>query len=687
MYYLRLFIPGLLLMTHSLNAAELEVKLELTSTGYQRFVDRYAKQGYSLSDVSVSPGKRSEQFQAIFLKQKKQIPWKTHHGLDARQLETKLTEYDKEGFQPVEISGYEHKGSPRFAVIWNKGEQTKYLVRHSLSTAGLQNALLELKQDGYIPLKLDGYSVKGQPEHVGIWLKQNTTTWEATCHIPLDQFQKTFDDVTSKGFRLTNLCGYVVDRQPFYHALWAKDSVIEWMTKYHLTQEEFQSANKKLESENYQLVNLDSYRLNHRTHFSAIWDKVQTDFALPVWNVEDEIPVTGLRQKELEPLDHAIKTFLQEHHPPGAAVAVSYHGRLVYARGFGYADVEQKQPMQPESQFRIASISKPLTAVAIMKLIEENRLKLDSKVFDILTEYQAELSEEGVDPRLREVTIQQLLNHTGGWDRNASFDPMFRSVAFAKKQGKTPPAEAEDVIRAMVHQPLDFNPGERYAYSNFGYCLLGRTIEAVTGKPYHEYVLKAICMPLKMNQTQLGKTLLKDRQQNEVKYYSPTKGRSVFTKTTVDQVPQPYGAWYLEAMDSHGGWIASAPDLVRFATSFNTPEQCPILKAPTIAQMFARPAGLAGYEKSGNPKSIYYGCGWSVRPFKSALNANHWHNGALPGTSTILVRRRDGINWAILFNTRYGKEKKNLSSLIDGQMHEWVNQIRLWPEKDQLQQD
>ena len=140
-------------------------------------------------------------------------------------------------------------------------------------------------------------------------------------------------------------------------------------------------------------------------------------------------------------------------------------------------------------------------------------------------------------------------------------------------------------------------------------------------------------------------------------------------------------------MDSHGGWIASAPDLVRFATAFNLPDQCPILKSDMISQMFGRPAGLAGFDQNGNPKAAYYACGWMVRPIDTAGNANHWHAGALDGTSTLLVRRLDRINWAILFNTSHGKEQEKLSSLIDGPMHQWVNQIERWPQQDQFKQN
>ncbi|WP_339734794.1 serine hydrolase [uncultured Gimesia sp.] len=687
MFYRRFLLLGLLLMTNALFAAEVEVQLLLTPAAYQKHLSRLTKQGYVLTDVSVTPGKRFDRFMAIAVKQTDQKARKARHGLNARQLEEKQKQYASEGFQPVVISGYERGNTSRFAVIWEKNDQAEHIIRHSLSNAQLQETLDELKQKGYVPFKLDGYTLNNQPLHAGIWVKRNDVTWDATCNVPSDQFQKIFENVSSQGFRLIDLCGYVIDHKPVYHALWYKERDPAWMSQFHLTLDQFQAEDKKMRDENYQLTNIDGHRINNRPYFNAIWEKVDNGIESSVWKNADDIPVSGKDQKEFASLDQSIKEFLQEHHPPGAAVAVSYRGRLVYARGFGYADREQKMQVQPDSQFRIASISKPITAVAVMKLVEQDKLELKTPVFDVLKKYRTELSKQDVDLRLKEITIQQLLNHTGGWDRSVSFDPMFRSVSFAKQLGKTPPAEPEDVIQVMLKHPLDFKPGERYAYSNFGYCLLGRVIETVTGKSYHEYIQQTICSPLHMTHTQMGKTLLKNRQQNEVKYYSPKVGSSVFSEEALEQVPQPYGAWYLEAMDSHGGWISSAPDLVRFATAFNNREQCPILNAPTISQMFERPDGLAGFDKTGNPKAIYYACGWSVRPFNKQGSENHWHNGALPGTSTILVRRRDGINWAILFNTRYGNDKKNLSSLIDGQMHRWVNQIKDWPETDLFQQN
>ena len=113
-----------------------------------------------------------------------------------------------------------------------------------------------------------------------------------------------------------------------------------------------------------------------------------------------------------------------QHKPPGAALAVTYHGRLVYARGFGHADLEKQEAVRPAALFRIASLSKPFTATAVMQLVEHGKLKLDERVFPML-KLQPHLERGArLDPRWHEITVRHCLQHTGGWNRDKSFDPM-----------------------------------------------------------------------------------------------------------------------------------------------------------------------------------------------------------------------------------------------------------------------
>ncbi len=391
---------------------------------------------------------------------------------------------------------------------------------------------------------------------------------------------------------------------------------------------------------------------------------------------------TGKTDPRLAPFDEMMRDFMQKHRIPGAAVAVTNHGRLMFARGYGYADVAKHEPATPTSLFRIASISKPITSVAILQLIEQKKLSLDDRVFDIL-DFNSEIEKagEGFDPRQREITIRHLLQHRGGWDRDQSFDAMFQSVRFAKQLDIPPPAGPRDIIRAMLRQKLDFDPGERYAYSNYGYCLLGRVIEKLTGQSYEDYVKEHVLGPLGIRDMRIGKTHLTGRAKKEVRYYDPGRGESVFGADLGEKVPWAYGGWYLEAMDSHGAWIASAVDLARFAAAFDDPENCKVLREESIRLMHARPPGLAGHEENGTPKDVYYSLGWMNRVVGED-KTNHWHTGSLAGTATILIRRHDGKNFIALFNTRTSPNAGHLGREIDALLHQAADAVKDWPRED-----
>ena len=382
---------------------------------------------------------------------------------------------------------------------------------------------------------------------------------------------------------------------------------------------------------------------------------------------------------QFENYDRSMAIFMEKHRLPGASIAVTNGGQVVFAKGYGYADVAVDEKVHPDSLFRIASISKPITAVAILQLHERGKLKLDDSVFTLLEVNEVVDAVEGTDKRLRDITIRHLLQHRGGWDRNESFDAMFRSVTFAEKSGTEPPADQQAVIHAMLKQPLDFVPGERYAYSNFGYCLLGRVIEKLSGQSYEAYVKKNVLDPIGATQMRLGATRLEGRAENEVRYYHPGTGTSVFQSDLRRKVPHPYGAWNLEAMDSHGGWLASATDLAKFAAAFDNPDTCPILTKKSIQLMHQRPPGAAGHAQDGREKPVYYSFGWSNRVVRDG-QLNHWHTGSLPGTASILIRRHDGKNFVALMNARVSPVSEHLGREMDQLLHQMANQVRAWPE-------
>ena len=383
---------------------------------------------------------------------------------------------------------------------------------------------------------------------------------------------------------------------------------------------------------------------------------------------------SGMRQPGMESYDRIIPRLMAKWDIPGGAVAVVKDGKLLFARGYGYADVDTHQPVQADALFRIASVSKPITSAAILKLVEEGKLSFDDHPFAILSDLTAPPGSTE-DPRLADITIRHLLEHAGGWDRDASGDPMFMSSSIAAALGTEAPAETEDIIRYMRGQPLDFDPGSRYVYSNFGYAVLGRVIEKITGQQYEEYVKSTVLAPMGISRMAIGASLLSGRLDGEVKYYEEA-GNTTSVFPGGGSVPWPYGGFYLEAMDSHGAWVSSTVDLLRFLVHIDPrTAPTPFLSTASTEAMLARPPAPLW-----QGSAYWYGMGWLVRP--SGDDANWWHDGSLPGTTTLLVRAYNGLDWVALFNARSSSSSSSFAAELDGSLWDAAAGVTDWPTED-----
>lgn len=307
--------------------------------------------------------------------------------------------------------------------------------------------------------------------------------------------------------------------------------------------------------------------------------------------------------------------FMQKYDVPALSVAVGYGGTLIYQDAFGDADRETHTAVTPDNLFRIASVTKTITSVAIFTLIEAGRLALSDEIFGQGAITGNDFGRPPFNPGVEDITLEHLLTHTGGGWSNAHDDPMFENPQMGQH---------ELIAWTLRTRPLDHPPGQNYAYSNFGYCVLGRVIEKITRQPYADYVQTAVLARCGITDMTIGGNTLAQRRPHEVKYYG--------------QGGNPYGM-NVTRMDSHGGWIARPADLVQFFMHVDGFAEPPnILRRDTIATMTTASAV--------NP---HYAKGWEV----NAAN-NWWHNGLLPGTSTIAVRTHSGFCWAAFTNTRQG---------------------------------
>lgn len=377
---------------------------------------------------------------------------------------------------------------------------------------------------------------------------------------------------------------------------------------------------------------------------------------------------TGVYVPQLKAFDTAIQDLMKKFNVPGAQLAITYQGRLVYNRGFDHANIEKNEPVTPKSKFRVASVSKTLTGVACIKLMEIGKLNLDAKVFGPTGILKDGINKPILDPRIQDITVRMLLHHSGGWDRDISGDPMFNAYQIAKTMGVFSPPSAETVINYVLSQKkLDFTPGTKYKYSNFGYCILGRVIERVSGLSYEKYITDNILIPLGMTNTKLGFNLKSNQLMNEVTYYDfPGASLAYSIYDNITRVPWPYGGFNLEFMDSHGGWVSSCEDLLKFVCAFDRFDTRPDILSKASIDIMVKPS-------TNDPN---YACGIAVNS-----NNNWWHLGSLPGTTSEIVRNGNRqLNWAILLNTR--DANGNINAAVDNLVWNVLPSITSWPSFD-----
>lgn len=385
--------------------------------------------------------------------------------------------------------------------------------------------------------------------------------------------------------------------------------------------------------------------------------------------------------------DNQVTSFMNTYSIPAVTMAIAKDGKLVYMRSFGNADLAGTEPTQPYHMFRIASVSKPITGIAIMKMVQDNKLSLSDKVFGpqgLLANNTFLANANVTDNRVFDITVQQLLEHSGGWDRDIACtpnpaspytwfpghcDPIGFPLHVTQVLGTANPVSEEALIRFLMEKGLNFSPGTAYKYSNIGYLALGLVIEEVSGMSYEDYVKSDILAPLGICDMHIGKNLLADKREREGEY----KGngyRAPSIYGTGNLVPWEYGGWNLEAMDAHGGWIATARDLVRLLVAVDGfATKADILSSSSIQTMVAGSANNPNYAK-----------GWSVNQFN-----NWWHTGALDGTASLFVRTSGGYTWGVILNKRIiDGNATNFWTALDNLPWNCVGQTGTFPAHDLL---
>jgi serine/threonine protein kinase/CubicO group peptidase (beta-lactamase class C family) len=605
--------------------------------------------------------------------------WSLVYGADQPTFERWLAHVRASGYRPVSVNGHSLSGKPRLAAVairdgrdlpgevyldnladFNKrletmvaqgywiSDYTVYRNGDALACAslwmpcklanGYYRNCINISPDAYqggvddaeanhaYPYRVTAFP-QGSSYQLAAFFAPERPGWRAKHALTASECQAFLDGWRAQGYRPESIfVGTENGEQQFGVVIFPEKPAVDWNARLDLPPAALLHEQQEQKAHGYRPQQVVGYAARGGSRYLAVW--VRDALAAPG-------PRTGTEVPELAAFDEVMQRFMDERSISAGGLAVMKNGKLVLSRGYGFADRQGQRPVAADAPFRLASIGKAITNAAIHKLIRDGKLRLDTKVAALLGVTPP--AGQVMDPRWQQITVQHLLQHRGGWDRSRAFDPMFRSLEIAAALGKTGPATSKDIVMYMAGQPLQFAPGSATAYSNLGYCLLGRVVEKVTGRSYIEYVRTEVLAPLGIKSITLGHSLPTDRAPGEPYYVEASQSRNVIRPESKEPVPEPDGGFYLEAMDSHGGLIGSAEDVARF---------------------------LNAYSLNGQPRTptTSKGCFF----------------GRLPGTFAVALQRPDDVQIVALFNQSSdpsGLDYHKIQSMLD----KAATSIKTWP--------
>jgi CubicO group peptidase (beta-lactamase class C family) len=337
---------------------------------------------------------------------------------------------------------------------------------------------------------------------------------------------------------------------------------------------------------------------------------------------------TSIAQTKADKINELLSLYSKYDQFTGT-ILVAENGQVIYKKGFGLANMEWKIPNQPNTKFRLGSITKQFTALSILQLVEQGKLKLDVPIATYLPDYSKTNGDK--------ITIHQLLTHTAGIPNYTSSPNFFPDIS---RNPYTP----EVFIKTFADLPLQFKPGEQFAYSNSGYFVLGYIIEKVTGKTYEQYLQENIFTPLKMINS--GYDHHNVILENRATGYE--RNGKVYANSPYIDMSLPYAA---------GSLYSTVEDLYLWDQALYSEK---LLSAKYRDLLFGK------YIPAGPPS--YYGYGWSIEDVNIGKSDEKVqiveHGGGINGFNTLITRIPSSKDLIVLLNNTGGASLNKMCRAI-----------------------
>jgi CubicO group peptidase (beta-lactamase class C family) len=597
----------------------------VTGAEHQANFNRLVAHGYRMISLSVYGDPADARYAAVWV-QRQGTAWVAVHGVASAGFQSFFDLWTARGYVPVLISATGPATTAIFAGVFEQGITGPWLARHGMTSGLRSNAGTFQHQNAMafsqnmIVRSFAIYGSMNDRRYAAVWLANpGFVKWNVHPADTAADYQVSFDAETQlPGYQLA---GYrpafvALSADQIYCSVFKDDVVGPWVARHDMTSAEYQAEFDQQKSIGFYPICVQGGGIGSQTRYAAIFAQDQVPLARQ-W------AVGGSTAPALAGIDHIMQTFMQTNAVRAAQVTVAKYGTIRFARAYTWAEPGYRPPVISD-RFLLASCSKIFTEAAIQSLFDANILAPAAAAYPLLS------FSGPADPRSDTITIQQLLDHMAGYDdedgppTGSGFDPTYSMRKIAVDQNLNHPATKLDIARYMYARPLDFEPGAKSKYSNYGYLLLSAIVEQVTGLGFFDYVKQNLLEPAGISEVLLSSTLAGQRAAEEAICEDQDLGYSPIDLSSQLYIPAVYGGdgQIKEIAAGCAGLAASATALTQF---------------------------------------IYLHAVWGNGP----RSPNMARAGSTPGASTWAESRADGVDWAYVINTRDWPPQKPSPMLSD----------------------
>jgi len=625
---------------------------------HRALVDEWAARGFRTLSLSIYDEPAHPLFAAVMVKRAAIHPEHQVFPRTHAQLHDDVRANEKMGRGLYLVAATGAEGQAAYAASFRPMDPLP-VVRLDLGKAEFQAFNAAQQQAGRILQWVDVFGDDADPRFAAIWgpnpakvawsvegfdpaLGAQAPTVDATL------LQQRFDAITSTRGRPLHIALASSDRTA---ECFVDSTIGPWVARGAMTPAQYQAEYDRQSKAGLMPVQVSARGTGADARIAALFAaRERADLR----TLRDQGPVT------VAAIDAVMHQSLQAQNLRGAALAIARGGRLVYAKGYTYAEAGYPD-LAPQTPFRQASCSKTFAAVAMMRLVQDRPgVTLDTKVQGVMHLRQPDGSAP-LDPRWADITIGHLLTSDSGIDQGL----MYSSAAAAQAFGAPLPATHAQLLSYATTRKLTGKPGDRHnsVYGNFDYLLLGEVVARLHGSGSFVQALEQLVLaPLHQTHTHRSRSRVADQPVGDARHHmtvhDPASAWPLYPFEVLPTVREPggrlvpthYGALDYEMFSGAGGLSASVVDMARLGAMFSVSADNPVLEPATISRLLQDAVDATGAltTASGDPSHGYFGFDWALKDSLGAFTAAK--GGWLPGQGTVLQVTTGGFTYALALN-------------------------------------